>query len=208
MTKREEREQIVNKIVCAAQVYKECLLGRTFLYVFGGKYIEVSFRKQEFAHLTGANREMSAKAFYKEAERGTLRENQISFSKRYPMDLCKKKVDSLTELYKVAGQDGFVLEDISTNTACYKFGFTELNFTLCLGEDLDNSGNKRSEYFIAQSFRVEDGFDRTQNVYDIDMVFEKRNDEKKYNKLLLKNEEFQGELSEEVKDKLQAGLKY
>lgn len=35
---------------------------------------------------------LSANDFYKEAKRGTLRENQIWFSSRHPYDLCLKKV--------------------------------------------------------------------------------------------------------------------
>lgn len=157
------------------------------MFVFDNRYIEVSFRKEEFAHLTGVDKHLSAKDFYKEAARGTLRQNQIFFSKRYPYDLCIKKIRELDKLPRAVHEDGFVLEDIATNTAVYKFGFTELNFTLCLGQDMDKQGNKRSDYDIAQSFRVEDCFDKTQNVFDIDFILKKRNDQKIYEEILLQN---------------------
>lgn len=187
MTKREKREQIVNKIIVAAQEYKTHLLGKTFMFVFDNRYIEVSFRKEEFAHLTGVDKSISAKQLYKDAEKGRLKQNQIYFSSRYPYDLCVKKMGELDKLPQAMCNDGFVLEDITTDTAYYKFGFTELNFTLCFCEDLDNSGNKRSGYYIAKSFRVEDSFERTDNVYEIKYILSKRNDEKIYNKILLDN---------------------
>ena len=34
----------------------------------------------------------------------------------------------------LAGSEGFMLEEIVTDTRTYKFGTTDLNFTLCLNE--------------------------------------------------------------------------
>ena len=44
---------IVSDISNAALKYKANLVGRTFLYVFGDKYIEVLFKANNFKHLTG-----------------------------------------------------------------------------------------------------------------------------------------------------------
>ncbi|MDO4274514.1 MAG: PBECR4 domain-containing protein [Eubacteriales bacterium] len=205
MTKREKREQIVDKIVNAAREYKKYLLGRTFMFVFDKKYIEVSFRKEEFAHLTGVDRKMSAKEFYKEAVRGTLRQNQIYFSSRYPFDLCEKKMKELDKLPQALHQDGFILEEISAHSVCYKFGFSELNFTLCFGQDLDGTGNKRSEYYLAKSFRIGDCFERSSNVYDIEYIFSKRNNQRLYNEILLDNKGL-GELPLEARKLLDETL--
>lgn len=183
MNKLQEKIQITKDIINSAQQYKNFLLGKTFLYVFNNKYIEISFRKIDFAHLTGVDKHLSAKEFYKEAIRGTLRANQIFFSNRYPKDLCKKKLTELKNLIKIINTELFLLEDISTKTAIYKFGFTELNFTLCVCEDCDKYGNKKSNYYIPQSFRVEDCFKKATNVYDIQYIFSKNNNEKIYKKL-------------------------
>lgn len=176
------------------------------MFVFDDRYIEVIFRKQDFAHLTGTDRKLFAQEFYKEAQRGTLRENQIWFSTRYPYDLCKKKTRWLEQLPRMVQEEGFVLEDISTDTAIYKFGFTELNFTLALGEDLNDRGEKRSDYFVPKSFRVEDCFEKSKNVYEISHVFKKNNDEKLYNTVMQGDKNLQ-ELPESVKIKLVEELK-
>lgn len=116
MTKREERKIIVDKIVKFAHDYNEHLLGNTFMFVFDNRYIEVSFRKRDFSHLTGVDKNLSANDFYKEAIRGTLRENQIWFSARHPYDLCLRKVVHMENLTKAFYSDGIVLEDVGTDT--------------------------------------------------------------------------------------------
>ena len=87
----------------------------------------------------------------------------------------------LENLPKVVETEAFVLENIGTKTAVFKFGFTELNFTLCLCEDINASGDKQSDYYLPQSFRIEDCFDRASNVYEIQAILEKKNTEKLYN---------------------------
>lgn len=203
MTQREERIKIVAKIKTGANIYKKYLLGNTFLYVFNDKYIEVSFRKQDFAHLTGVDTKLSAKDLYKEAIRGTLTEKQIYFSARHPKSLCLKKVDCLQNLHQCVLSEGFILEDITTQSATYKFGFTELNFTLCFGEDLDVNANKKSEYFIVQSLRDEDCFGKSSDVFEIDYIYRKRNNEKLYTDLLFCNkvpEEIPGSIKNLIKN--------
>ena len=55
--------EIVQKIKSAAKEYKSKLLGKTFLYVYENGSLEVSFRKAEFAHLTGALRRKRSKKY-------------------------------------------------------------------------------------------------------------------------------------------------
>ena len=181
------KTDIVQKIKLAAKAYKSKLLGKTFLYVYENGSLEVSFRKAEFAHLTGAERKISAESFFKLAEKGKLTGNQIFFTPSHPFDLCKKKVMELENLPKVVESEAFVLENIGTKTAVFKFGFTELNFTLCLCEDINADGEKQSDYYLAQSFRIEDCFDRASNVYEIQAIFEKKNTEKLYNVIRYKD---------------------
>lgn len=185
MAKIKQKKLLLNKIINAAQSYKKNLVGKTFLIVFDERYIEILFRKQEFSHLTGVDKKISAKDFYKEAVRGTLQYNQFFFSQRFPSDLSKKKINNLDKIYQAMMSEGFILEDITTTTQTYKFGFTELNFTLCLGEDTNANNQIKSNYFIAQSFRIDDDcFSRSKSVYDIQYIFEKENDEKLYEKVL------------------------
>lgn len=46
--KKHEREQIVREINKAAQLYKQHLVGKKFLYVFDERYIEVCYKKLIF----------------------------------------------------------------------------------------------------------------------------------------------------------------
>ncbi|RHM97836.1 PBECR4 domain-containing protein [Dielma fastidiosa] len=190
MGKNNNYINIVNDIVQGADIYKRYLVGKTFMYVFDNRYIEVMFKKSGFAHLTGVERTISADDFYKEAIRGTLSASQIYFSSRHPKKLCLKKVAQLQNIYKTISVDkgnGYILENIAADKTTFKFGFTELNFTLCFGEDYNNSGIKKSDFYIAQSLRDENCFNRSQNVYEIDFIFEKVNTCKVYSKLVYKN---------------------
>ncbi|WP_296877432.1 PBECR4 domain-containing protein [Thomasclavelia sp.] len=187
MTLREKKIKIINNINQAAQLYKQYLLGKTFMYVFDDRYIEVSFRKKDFAHLCGVEKTISSKSFYNDAIKGKLRHNQIYFSARHPMSLSIKKTNKIKNINKCISEEGFILENIKTKTTVFKFGFTELEFTLCFDYDLDEDGNKKSNYLIVKSLRDEDCFKKTTNAHEIDFVFQKNNDEKIYNIITYKN---------------------
>ncbi|MFI3326159.1 MAG: PBECR4 domain-containing protein [Clostridia bacterium] len=203
MSNNEKRKQnriaIVDKIVDFAQDYKENLLGNTFMFVFDNRFIEISFTIKEFAHLTGVDKKLTAKEFYNDALNKRLRENQIWFSERYPYELCVKKTKNLKFLYPSLNSALFILETIKTDTYTYKFGFTELEFTLLLGEDIDKNGNKRSKYFFPKSFRIEDCFKKSENVYAVDYIFKKKNDKKIYDSILYNSDV---QIPTELKDKI------
>lgn len=78
-----------------------------------------------------------------------------------------------------ASSENFMLEEIKTNSQIYKFGTTNLKFTLCLNEDLDDTGKTRSECYIVQSLRDEDCFSKSENVYEVTHIFARANDRKK-----------------------------
>lgn len=50
--KQQDREKIVQEIKKAAALYKKYLVGKRFLYVFEGRYIEVIYKSANFRHLT------------------------------------------------------------------------------------------------------------------------------------------------------------
>ena len=100
-------------------------------------------------------KKVSAESFFKLAVSGKLTANQIYFTSSHPFDLCKKKVSELENLPKIVESEAFVLENIDTKSAVFKFGFTELNFTVCLCEDINASGDKQSDYYLPQSFRFD-----------------------------------------------------
>lgn len=158
-------------------------------------------------HLTGVDTNLSADAFYREAVRGRLRHNQIYFSQRHPYDLCVRKISQLQNISAVTESEIFMLEDLTTNTFAYKFGLTELNFTLCLKEDVDSLGNVVSDKYIARSLRVEDSVSRSSDAYEVQYIFSKRNDEKLYNVLKYSDERYEiSNLSQEILDKVDNSL--
>ena len=72
MKKNQDRIKIVKDICFAAKLYKENLVGKTFLYVFDGRYIEVLYKASNFRHLTGVDTNLSAKQFYEYALKNQL----------------------------------------------------------------------------------------------------------------------------------------
>ena len=68
-TKVDKKNAIRQGIIDAAIVYSQNLAGKTFLYVYGDEYFEVSFPVDHFLHLTGVETILSAKDFYRNAKR-------------------------------------------------------------------------------------------------------------------------------------------
>ncbi|MCD8046620.1 MAG: hypothetical protein LUE90_08355 [Clostridiales bacterium] len=66
----------------------------------------------------------------------------------------------------------------------YKFGTTDLKFTLCLNREKDPNGIEKSECYVVQSLRDEDCFSKSTEAYEVTHIFSKRNDEKAYSDLL------------------------
>ena len=47
-----DKGNLVNRIIDAAQTYKNYLIGHTFMFVYGDEKIEVIFKTESFLHLT------------------------------------------------------------------------------------------------------------------------------------------------------------
>ncbi len=182
--KQENIEKIITAIESAAQMYKENLVGRRFLYVFEGRHIEVIYKTQNFRHLTGVETTLPAKRFYRNAVNHRLQTEQIFFSKNHPYSLCTKKIKHIGEVAILAGSESFMLEEIKTDTQSYKFGTTDLNFTLCMNKEFDEHGNEKGDCYVVQSLRDEDCFKKSQEAYVVTHIFSRTNDGKKYTDLL------------------------
>ena len=185
--KEENKKRIVSEIIKAAKLYKEHLVGRRYMYVFDGRYIEVIYKTQNFKHLTGVDTRLSARRFYHDAVKGLLREEQIGFSRQHPYHLCDRKIRHITEIASMAGAESFMLEEITTQTQSYKFGTTNLNFTLCMNHEWDEQGNKIGDCFVVQSLRDEDCFDKSDHVYAVTHIFARSNDKKNYTALMYRD---------------------
>ena len=105
MGKQQDREKIVQEIKVAADLYRKHLVGKRFLYVFDGRYIEVLYKNVNFKHLTGVECNMSAADFYKNALKNRLQSPQIYFSASHPYSLCKRKIKHLCEISVLASSE-------------------------------------------------------------------------------------------------------
>lgn len=135
------KSAILKKIHNAAKNYQRYLAGKTFMYVYEGKSIEVVFKNSSFLHLTGVNTKLKAKEFYKHAKtKNGLKVQEFFFDKDHPYDLAEKKTDHLEDLYRITNMEVLITEDVVTFTANYKIGITDLQFILLCGENRDKHG--------------------------------------------------------------------
>ena len=77
VTKADKKNAIRQGIIDSAGIYSQSLAGKTFLYVYGEEFFEVSFPIDHFLHLTGVETKLSAKDFYKNAKKAKETARQI-----------------------------------------------------------------------------------------------------------------------------------
>lgn len=203
--KREiQKMELRQDIIEASKLYKDWFVGKTFMYVFENKYIQVTYRIKDFKHLTGVASNIGAKDFYKHSIEKVLSENNIINSLRYPFNLSRKKVTALLNFKSLIEVDLLILEEITTDSTSYKFGVADLEFTLCLINPTDKNGKViNDDYFVPQSLRVEDSVSRSKNAYEVNFIFVKENNESLYSKLLYNDKKYSiSTLSDEIKGKI------
>ena len=155
-TKTEKKNAIRQDIIDSAAIYSQNLAGKAFLYVYGEEFFEVSFPVDHFLHLTGVETYLSAKEFYKNAKKGKITNSQFYFDERHLYANAKKKLPCLKRLPELTNDMVCILKDMQTVTIVYKLSVTNLEFTLGLTENVDDSGKKINEFFLPMSLRVED----------------------------------------------------
>lgn len=177
-----KRKEIRLNIIQAAKKYKEKLLGKKFAYIYDSRFLEVSYTKKTFLHLTGVNTRLSATTFFQEAINGTLQENQIFFNQRYPLAISEKKSRGLKNLDYLTSKDVFILEGINTQTLYYDKGLNDIDMTLLLRK---LSQKSEASLYAPQSLRIKDkSFERCQRIYSADFILEKEYGDKLYNRLI------------------------
>ena len=155
-TKTEKKNSIRQQIIESAEIYSTYLAGKHFLYVYGNEHFEVLFPVDCFLHLTGIETNLSARAFYKNAKRGKLSNNQFYFSSRHPYDTAKRKLPCLKRLTELVNNTVCVLKNIETPHAKYKLSVTNLEFTLGLISQTAGHTEKEINLFLPMSLRVKD----------------------------------------------------
>lgn len=189
-TKTDKKNAVRQDIIDSACVYSKNLAGKAFLYVYGEEFFEVSFPVDHFLHLTGVETQLSAKDFYKNAKKGKLTNSQFYFDTRHPYANAKKKLPCLKRLPELTNEMVCILKDMKTVTIKYKLSVTNLEFTLGLTENLDNSGNRINDFFLPMSLRVEDSSVEKSDDGDIvDFIFSKDACMTKYDRILVEDKD-------------------
>lgn len=187
-TKVDKKNVIRQGITEAEIVYFQNLAGKTFLYVCGDEYFEVSFPIDHFLHLTGVETRLSAKDFYKNAKKSILTNNQFYFDARHVYANAKRKLPCLKRLPELTNEMVCVLKNMETMTITYKLSVTNLEFTLGLTENIDNTGNKINDLFLPMSLRVKDSsVEKSGDGEIVDFIFSKDASVARYDTLLVED---------------------
>ncbi len=188
-TKEEKKKAIRQQIVDAAQVYSTSLAGKTFLYVYGEEYFEVTFPTESFLHLTGVASKLTAKVFYKNAKKSKLTIQQFYFDSRHIYANAKKKLPCLIRLPELTNTMVCILKDLQTLTIVYKLSVTNLEFTLGLTENVDSEGKKINNLLLPMSLRVEDSsVEKSGGGEVVDFIYSKDASLKLYDKVLVSDD--------------------
>ena len=189
-TKVDKKNAIRQGIIEATIVYSQSLAGKTFLYVYGDEYFEVSFPVDYFLHLTGVETILSAKDFYRNAKKAILTNNQFYFDARHIYANAKKKLSCLKRLPELTNGMVCVLKDMQTMTITCKLSVTNLEFTLGLTENTDRGGNKINDFFLPMSLRIKDSsVEKSNDGEIIDFIFSKDASVAKYDILLVEDKD-------------------
>ncbi len=187
MGKKKNPNDIVKAIEHAAEIYREILVGKRFMYVFDNRFIEVIYKGENFKHMTGVYTALAAQRFYSYAARHILSASQIGFNKDHPYALSIRKLKHIEEIAKLTNSECIMLEEISTATKQYKFGTTDLRFTLCLNRETDYAGVIKGDCYVVHSLRDEDCFSKSKDAYEVTHIFSRANNVRKYDTLLYSN---------------------
>ena len=191
------KSAILKKIHNAAKNYQRYLAGKTFMYVYEGKSIEVVFKNSSFLHLTGVNTKT----------KNGLKVQEFFFDKDHPYDLAEKKTDHLEDLYRITNMEVLITEDVVTFTANYKIGITDLQFILLCGENRDKHGKLIDDCLVPYSFRIEEiGNEKFGELYEVDFIFCKQTNESKYEIISYKGDKEIGTIPEEIRMKISDAL--
>ncbi len=146
---------IVARINAAAKKYKSRLVGNTFLIIYEGNYIELSFRAKNFLHLCGVDTTVQgAIPFYRKAcSKYGINDKEISFSSNHPYNLADIKTANLSDAIDLLTKEILIATDVQTKSHIYAIGATDLEIVMCL--DKDNQVANNSNIFVPWSLRVE-----------------------------------------------------
>ncbi len=174
------------------------------MFVYDNQFVEVLFKKSSFLHLTGVDTKLNAKDFHTHAsKKNQLRPGEIFFSKEHPFGLAVQKTACLDNLYKLTVADAMITTDVVTTTFSYELGVTNLQFIICLGDDVNKEGQIVSNCKVPYSFRVENiQNNKYDELHEVTHVFKKDTGTHKYQMLTFGDRDNVKDLPEEILKKV------
>lgn len=185
MNYRDKIKLVRKNIIDSADVYKNEMAGRYFIYIFEEEQFEMYYGIKNFKHLTGAGSSLSPEQFYKLATSGRLQENQLFFNSRFPLTIALKKSEGLKSINLFKQEELFIIKDLETDTATYPYALTNLDKSLLVIFDPQIVSGKT--YYVPSSFRVDDKniFKKTksENIFSVDFILSKTDIGKEYSQI-------------------------
>lgn len=201
-----QKKEIRKQLISSAIIYRNELAGKSFLYVYGEQYFEVLFRTNSFKHLTGVASSLAAEDFYTKAKEAELEITQFGFSADQPYRTAKKKIVCMHLLPRLTSELVCVLKDLHTATFTYKIGVTNLEFTIGLTDNLDDTGNKIDDRLVPRTLRIKDkAIESSKDSFFVDYIFSKGAADTKYSHLCYASPDAQ--IPEIIKPMLSEDLK-
>lgn len=200
-----ETAEIRKQLISAANIYKNQLAGKVFLYVYGSQYFEVAFMTECFKHLTGVDSPLKGNSFYDNAKNATLTTEQILFSSKHPLKKAKRKVVCMHQLPRLTCETVCVVKDMATLSLTYKLGLTNLEFTIGLTANTDTAGKTINDWLLPRTLRINDkSIEKSKDAEFIDFVFSRSVTDEQYNKLCY--ESLSAQIPESIKSMLSETL--
>lgn len=200
MTYQDKVRLVRENIVLSAQIYRDILAGRYYLYIFEDQCFEMYFGTDNYLHLTGVGSTLSPNQFYELAKNNQLQTNQIFFSGRLPMRTAIQKTSHLSSLPKFIKEGYFIIKDLITETAVYPFAITNIEQSILVGLKEEDSG-----IYIPKSFRVKGKiFEKAdkEKIFEINGILSKNDKEGLYDNILYADNKLWDDMSKSIADKI------
>lgn len=181
---------IKSSIEEAAKEYSK-VAGKTFLFVYGDKYVELAFLTERFAHLTGIKLYTNAHSFYENAKNGTLSIEEYGFDERHKFDNAKRKPLELLRITSWLTSDSIILENIQISEKNnYDVGLTNSISSILFVENTDKNNNKINNWYVPCSLRVKDScLEKAKESEKVTFIFVKESKQIEYTSLLARDED-------------------
>ena len=185
MPTKDDKKIIVERINNASKLYKNDLIGKTFLLIYEGKTLEVIFKAENFLHLCGVDTNLYAKEFYRKDVKSGIKTTEIGFSEIHPYKFAEIKTRYLPEALSILKRDSLVITNIDTESRTYKLGTTDFELVICFDEQLDDEGNRISDIVVPYSLRIEEiSVEKYKDIYEVDFVLSKLTGTKEYSDIV------------------------